>query len=1028
MATWLGKIGTPGPEPVEVTDPEEDDEGVFEDPLFVRDVSTRGVHCKRPRVGDSTILASNAPPTPCMQWDQFNEEQMAFIRQPVEASGTLLGVPGGGKTRTILGRIAWLRDHQQIPAQGFLLLTFNRAACADLVRKAQDWMPQIPCYQAIRTVHSVAGSIVLKVKGATPSQDMNTVVLQASRVCDRTPAATLRQVACLKHVRTIIVDEAQDLNATQYAFVQTLGRVLVASVVLVGDPNQSIYQFQGGSDHFLRQHPGFTVALVKNYRSTAPLVQLVEAARPVRHGPMESTSTLQHAPRPRLVSGTADVLREDILTQVAAARVRGHTVALVGPVKRCRPSSDGRLYNIGLQWAAQVLRDVGVPFCLHYQEGVADTDPRRASKRKAENGHDPSVVHLLTVHGSKGLEFDEVLVLNFHYATMGRQPASQESEAELAYLWYVALSRAKTRMTIYRFAHRVAWPGVHRQGLLPLLDVVGPVPDAPPLQTLPASDPLPQHWHVTDLLQNRRVLTEEYLDALVQTLGLQLPAAGSGSGGPMAKAPTWPLYDELSPLFGMWAEETFYHAYRGGTPPCLEIIQVAVLSAIQVSPERAKQFGKFCREYGLTDMAHGVVDLAIVETRRPRGPRPPQFAEMFDWLQTLRQGHAGQPARSHVFVYAPNAVQWFEKDVLRSLCEQWTTKVAEGKPLSVADIWQMSLFLWQREAEAGWRWHQDYTAVYHALADVDARIRTWARNTPDGFTFQSRVDLHHLPLSGITDAVCTGSATPGSASQAPRLLELKFAPHGLTLKHALQAALYAEMWQRREAPQVEVEVWNLCTGERHRVVRKSDPQSRWTMYAALSDVFRRPLTKTLWLYDLETTGLDTETCNVLDIHLEDLTTGIVPVSTLVYQETVPDVIQTLTGIVPADVAQAPRVTDVMTAVRNVLGQCQDPSLFAYNGHRFDHLILRRHLAQVGGWGHVPGHVTWGDPFAMLCAMCPLKTANRKLTTLYEGILGHQYAGRAHRAAADVDMMQQMLQRLHISETVLRLSATVDAFD
>jgi len=41
--------------------------------------------------------------------------------------------------------------------------------------------------------------------------------------------------------------------------------------------------------------------------------------------------------------------------------------------------------------------------------------------RKEENH-----VNLMTVHGSKGLEFDEVYLLNFHVTTFGMMPNEQK--------------------------------------------------------------------------------------------------------------------------------------------------------------------------------------------------------------------------------------------------------------------------------------------------------------------------------------------------------------------------------------------------------------------------------------------------------------------------------------------------------------------------------------------------------------------------------------------------------------------------
>jgi len=45
-----------------------------------------------------------------------NPEQLAFIESPL-TDGVLIGIPGGGKTRSILERILYLRREGKIPSE-----------------------------------------------------------------------------------------------------------------------------------------------------------------------------------------------------------------------------------------------------------------------------------------------------------------------------------------------------------------------------------------------------------------------------------------------------------------------------------------------------------------------------------------------------------------------------------------------------------------------------------------------------------------------------------------------------------------------------------------------------------------------------------------------------------------------------------------------------------------------------------------------------------------------------------------------
>lgn len=85
-----------------------------------------------------------------------------------------------------------------------------------------------------------------------------------------------------KHV---CVDEAQDLNKAQYEFIKMLCGDVIKSVLMVGDPNQMIYGFNGSSKDYLCTHfvEDFTpqkFELKENYRSTKAVIRAANKLRP----------------------------------------------------------------------------------------------------------------------------------------------------------------------------------------------------------------------------------------------------------------------------------------------------------------------------------------------------------------------------------------------------------------------------------------------------------------------------------------------------------------------------------------------------------------------------------------------------------------------------------------------------------------------------------------------------------------------------------------------------------------------------
>jgi DNA helicase-2/ATP-dependent DNA helicase PcrA len=85
-----------------------------------------------------------------------------------------------------------------------------------------------------------------------------------------------------KHV---CVDEAQDLNRAQYEFIKMFCGEQIKSLMMVGDPNQMIYGFNGSSHEYLckRFIDDFSPTkfeLKENYRSSKAIIRLANKLRP----------------------------------------------------------------------------------------------------------------------------------------------------------------------------------------------------------------------------------------------------------------------------------------------------------------------------------------------------------------------------------------------------------------------------------------------------------------------------------------------------------------------------------------------------------------------------------------------------------------------------------------------------------------------------------------------------------------------------------------------------------------------------
>ncbi len=112
--------------------------------------------------------------------------------------------------------------------------------------------------------------------------DFDDILVYAHRVLLQQPWCGEIYRAKYKH---ICVDEAQDLNRAQYEFIKALCGDELKSVMMVGDPNQMIYGFNGSSSSFLCERfvsdfGASQFQLKENYRSSQAVIHLANRLKP----------------------------------------------------------------------------------------------------------------------------------------------------------------------------------------------------------------------------------------------------------------------------------------------------------------------------------------------------------------------------------------------------------------------------------------------------------------------------------------------------------------------------------------------------------------------------------------------------------------------------------------------------------------------------------------------------------------------------------------------------------------------------
>lgn len=111
--------------------------------------------------------------------------------------------------------------------------------------------------------------------------DFNDILFYAYRILNEHSNVARTYQVMYKHV---CVDEAQDLNKAQYELIKVFCGDKIKSILMVGDPNQMIYGFNGSEDYFendfVNDFAPKTFKLKKNYRSTKAVIELANKIKP----------------------------------------------------------------------------------------------------------------------------------------------------------------------------------------------------------------------------------------------------------------------------------------------------------------------------------------------------------------------------------------------------------------------------------------------------------------------------------------------------------------------------------------------------------------------------------------------------------------------------------------------------------------------------------------------------------------------------------------------------------------------------
>lgn len=366
--------------------------------------------------------------------------------------------PGSGKTERIINEIKKLLDAKVHPDE-IMALTFTRYAAQSMINR----LGPTTAFINFGTFHKVSREL-LKTSGYLQTSEPFHIdeyqfhfydILREATSLRSEKQATHPLVKLLRHVNYLFVDEFQDVNQVQYNIVYLLSKFFAKKTWVVGDENQNIYRFRGSDSKFMTccvrefamwaevHRDTFEV----NHRSTPAIVDLLNAIESQIHVLQKQRSIDSDMKCKVVKSGRRDldinpkpILRyymsyqranQDIANRIQVLRQQGVPLSAICVLSR----SSHPLYAL-----KDNLDDMDIPGEIW----AAASENQGRSRETADK------VTLSTIHSAKGGEFQHVFIQT-HNSFF---PDRRSDIIDEWKLWYVAVSRCATHLTVYdHFQH-----------------------------------------------------------------------------------------------------------------------------------------------------------------------------------------------------------------------------------------------------------------------------------------------------------------------------------------------------------------------------------------------------------------------------------------------------------------------------------------------------------------------------------------------------------------------------------------------
>lgn len=907
---------------------------------------------------------------------KFDEMQKAFIIDTPKDT-KIYGTSGSGKTFSMFYKIIKMYNDNIIQNNNeYLILTHNNIINSNLLSYSKNINNKYFTNNNIKTLYTLANIINKNLIGKKQSNSIYTSILSANNTLTISDIIDSCSIKILKNIKFLFIDNAQDLNKEEYDLIFKIKNIIKCKVFMFGDINQTINYIN--TYNFFINYDAAIYIFENNYRTKSNIINFYKNI---------SSNNIYTQPhincndedKVSIYNCMFDINFEQLLIkEIVSSKIDYHDIAIISPVKK--PNANINCFDLNTITTILIKNNINVN--INYNINSINSNENKFIIKK-------NAINIFTLNTCKGLEFKKVIILNFHLNTFGFHSSIEEYN-NYKNLWYTGCSRAKDKLTIFINKNECIFPEFFNISKntydVILLDKT--------FEIVKKFDKLKKDnkiysKSINNIIYNCKPKDKIKFDNMIKY-----------------KYDTKNLYDcdNISLLD--------YDKYKA----CYESFFKHIIQYFyEYKKISSSNFFTRTKEYINNIYIIDIVDidrfLKIKEKFNIYISKKIYKSDICIYKTLCNDDenillnnielYMLNENKNYIYLLANNNVYNKYYKHIENICNEMISNLDNISYITY--IFNITLFYHCLENDIEFIHINKFSNHINKSLPLIDKIKFYINNQePKNLIFQKETIHPNINITGNIDIF-------DKDNEEIMIIICNDCFNIINSNYVYQLLLYYNnifpKWDREK----KLIIWNVLTGEKYYVY--INPIVPFNFLCMLSDISGLKLNNISIGYDLETTGLDKNSCKIIDIACIEYNLGFEIINTLIDNDIkLPQEIIELTHITDEMIKEnSMKYDDFFKKFKNIMSYFHKPKFIAHNGNLYDHYIMKR--LQLFPKYYKYDYELYDSKNIINYLFKDRKSL--KLTILYKDVFNVQELPyEAHKAKPDVLIMIDILKKLN----------------